>query len=201
MSRFRQWFRRWRFGRRCARLGRGVQFRGSRLEIKGHVEFGDRCVIKENVALRTHKGGKLLFGDDVEIGDNTLVQCNGTLNVGAGACISEHCVIRDTNHVMRGTDIHWRLTPHITEPITIGPNAYIGAHVYVGPGVTIGEGAVIGPGSVIGKNVGPYEIWAGYPASFIAHRTDRTRQTSLKRRLDLVAMFGVKDEANEPQHP
>ncbi|HNT86246.1 MAG TPA: DapH/DapD/GlmU-related protein, partial [Candidatus Hydrogenedentes bacterium] len=97
-----------------------------------------------------------------------------------------------------GTDVHWRLTPHITEPIRIGPNCYIGAHAYIGPGVTIGEGAVIGPGSVISKDIGPFEIWAGYPASLIAHRTEQRVYSTLRRHLDLVAMFGVT-VPSEPQ--
>lgn len=197
MSDWQMRYRRWKHGRLFARLGGGVQFLGKRLEVKGHVELGDRCIIHENVVLRTHRQGKLLFGDEVEIADNALIQCNARFEAGSGTRIGEHVVIRDTDHVMRGTDAHWRLTPHITEAIVIGPGCYIGPHVYIGRGVRIGEGAAIAPGSVITKEVGPWEIWAGYPAMRVAHRTEKTLFSSLRRHLDLVAMFGVTAPADE----
>lgn len=197
MTGLRKWLRWWRLWRQVTRMGKDVQFLGTRIEVKGHVELGDRCILGEGVVLRTHKQGKILVHSDVEIADFVLVQCNTVLEIGSGARLGEYCVIRDTNHVMRGTDVHWRLTPHVTQPITIGSNCYIGPHVYISPGVTIGEGAVIGPGSVVSKDVGPFEIWAGYPASFIAHRTEQRVQTTLRRHLDLVSMFGVTAPGEE----
>ncbi|MBP8132564.1 MAG: acyltransferase [Candidatus Hydrogenedentes bacterium] len=191
MNALRSRWRLWRLRRQVERMGRDVQFLGTRIEVKGHIELGDRCILGEGVVLRTHKQGRIVIGEDVEIADFALIQCNALLEIGGGTRLGEYCVIRDTNHVMRGTSLHWRLTPHVTEPITIGPNCYLGAHVYISPGVTIGEGAVVGPGSVVSKNIGAFEIWAGYPASFIAHRTEQRVQTTLRRHLDLVSMFGV----------
>ena len=47
----------------------------------------------------------------------------------------------------------------------IGDDVWIGAHASILPGVVIGTGAVIAANSVVTRNVGPYEIVAGLPAT------------------------------------
>ena len=54
--------------------------------------------------------------------------------------------------------------------VTIGNDVWIGARVYVRDGVTIGDGAVIGAGAVVTKDVAPYAIAAGVPATVRRHR-------------------------------
>ncbi len=49
--------------------------------------------------------------------------------------------------------------------ITIGNDVWIGHGAFVRPGVTIGDGAVIGAMSVVTKDVPPYAIVAGNPAT------------------------------------
>ena len=55
----------------------------------------------------------------------------------------------------------------------IGSDVWIGEGVYIKAGVTIGHGAVIGMGSVVTKNVSPYSIVAGNPASTIRNRFEK----------------------------
>ena len=52
----------------------------------------------------------------------------------------------------------------------IGNDVWIGAEAMIMPGVQIENGAVIGARSLITKNIGPYEIWGGNPASLIKKR-------------------------------
>src|SRR5262249_32279909 len=56
-------------------------------------------------------------------------------------------------------------TPDMFEQVTIGSDVWTGHHVNIMPGVTIGDGAVIGAGSVVTKDVPPYAIVAGVPAT------------------------------------
>jgi acetyltransferase-like isoleucine patch superfamily enzyme len=63
------------------------------------------------------------------------------------------------------TDAH----PTGFKPIAIGNDVWIGHGAFILPGVTIGDGAVIGAMSVVTKNVAPYVIVAGNPAT--ARRT------------------------------
>lgn len=185
-----------RFASRFKRVGKDCRFDADFMEIKGHVELGDRCVLGNNVLLRSHADGKILLGNDVTLGTHVLIAGNEFVQVGDNTCIEPYCVLRDMNHTFRGTDVHWRLTPHQTAPIIIGDNCHIGTHSYVMPGVTVGDGAVIVPRSIVKDDVGPGEIWAGAPrAQCIGHRTDTARNSKLKRHADLLALYGFERPA------
>ncbi|MGX7417321.1 CatB-related O-acetyltransferase [Carnobacterium gallinarum] len=52
----------------------------------------------------------------------------------------------------------------------IKSDAWIGMNAMIMPGITIGEGAIIAAGSVVTKNVPPYTIVGGNPATSIKKR-------------------------------
>jgi acetyltransferase-like isoleucine patch superfamily enzyme len=54
--------------------------------------------------------------------------------------------------------------------VIIGNDVWIGMNALILSGVTIGDGAVVGAGSVVAKDVGPYTIVAGNPATPIRKR-------------------------------
>jgi acetyltransferase-like isoleucine patch superfamily enzyme len=56
-------------------------------------------------------------------------------------------------------------TPDMFEPVTIGSDVWMGHHVNVMPGVSVGDGAVIGAGSVVTRDVPPFAVVVGAPAS------------------------------------
>ena len=116
----------------------------------------------------------------------------GDVEIGAGASIWFHCVIRgDTNririgartNVQDGTILH---VNHVTFPcilgddVTVGHAAIVHACVvedggFVGMGATVMDGAVIESGGVLaagallppGKRIGRNELWAGAPARLV----------------------------------
>ena len=55
---------------------------------------------------------------------------------------------------------------------TIGNDVWISANVFVKKGVSIGSGAIIGAGSVVTKDVEPYSIMVGNPATLLRYRFD-----------------------------
>ena len=59
------------------------------------------------------------------------------------------------------------------EKIEIGNDVWIGSNVIILDGIKIGDGAVIGAGSVVTKDVEPYSIVAGVPATIIRYRFSR----------------------------
>lgn len=184
-----QW-RKWRRKGLFASLGAECSYSAPGLEVKGNVALGNRCILGGNVTIRTHKQGLIRLHDDVELSDYALLSSNNLLEIGPESFVGPYCVLRDTNHLVLGTEVHWRLTPQIIQPIIVGAQCYIGACSYIMPGVTLEDGAVVAPGSLVKDNVGSFELWGGSPARFIAHRTDMTRRSGLKRQMELAELFG-----------
>jgi acetyltransferase-like isoleucine patch superfamily enzyme len=56
-------------------------------------------------------------------------------------------------------------TPDMFQKVTIGSDVWTGHNVNIMPGVSVGHGAVIGAGAVVTKDVPPFAIVAGVPAT------------------------------------
>ena len=187
----RRW-RNWKHGRKFTKLGKHCGFPGKHLKVSGHVELGRRCRLRDNVILRANPGGKIILGDRSGLSFYVIIEATNLVEIGDRTALAEFCVVRDTNHMVFGTERHWRLTPLVAQPIRIGSECLIGSHSYIMPGVTIGDGAVIQVGSVVTTNVGPYEVWAGNPARKIAHRTQKVPGFLLRQSEALIRKYGVK---------
>jgi acetyltransferase-like isoleucine patch superfamily enzyme len=82
----------------------------------------------------------------------------------------------------------------------IGNDVYIGHGAFIGSGITIGDGAVIGAMSVVTKDVPPYAIVAGSPATI---RSYRFSPDIIEKMLDLAWWrYGFWDLQGAPvDHP
>lgn len=58
------------------------------------------------------------------------------------------------------------------KPVKIGNDVYIGHGAFIMPGVTIGNGAIVAAMAVVTKDVPPYAIVAGNPATIVRFRLD-----------------------------
>jgi len=65
--------------------------------------------------------------------------------------------------------------------VTIGNDVWIGMGAMILSGVTIGNGAVIGAGTVVARDVPPFAVVAGNPASIIRFRFSSDIQEALER--------------------
>lgn len=107
----------------------------------------------------------LTVGEFSSIDEACCVRCRDKVVIGEKTCIS------------RGVDIltgsHNIYSPHfemVTSPITIGNNVWIATKATVGRGVTIGDGAVIGAQATVFKDVEPWTVVGGNPATPIKKR-------------------------------
>ena len=60
--------------------------------------------------------------------------------------------------------------PRSRGDVVIGNDVWIGTNATILSGVTIGDGAVIAANATVVKDIGPYEIWGGNPATLIRKR-------------------------------
>ena len=86
-------------------------------------------------------------------------------------------------------------TPDMFPHVTIGNDVWTGHHVNIMAGVNVGDGAVIAAGAVVTKDVPPYAIVAGVPATIRKFRfPEKTIERLLAVRwwdLDLKDLSGL----------
>lgn len=149
-----------RFGKMYKRIRAGlarvyIAHCGSNVNIEPHVVFNHALSIGDNSGIGEHSE---IYGD-VRIGNDVMMGTN--------------CIIYTRNHAFDRIDIPMRQQGfNEVKPVIISNDVWIGGRVTILPGVHVGEGAVIGAGAVVTKNVPPYAIVAGNPASIIKYRKE-----------------------------
>lgn len=144
-------------------------------KIIGKVTFGERCVLCENVEVRT-RFSEIYIGDGVSLNRNTLVI--GKVNIGRNVLIAPNCVIVGSNHNFGRIDIPIKEQNVSSKGINIGNDVWLGANVTVLDGVSIGDGCVIGAGAVVAKDIPPYSIAVGNPCKVIKSRFENGIKTT-----------------------
>ena len=114
----------------------------------------------------------LEVGENAYIGPGANIYCMGPTRIGAYALISQGAHLCGGTHDI--TDPHFQL---IARPIVIGARAWIAAEAFVGPGVTVGEGAVLGARSVAMRDLDPWTVYSGAPATALKPRRLRDAET------------------------
>ena len=106
------------------------------------------------------------------IGERAVVYNLGRVVIGRRATVSQQ------THLCAGThDYDDPSFPLVTDPITIGDEAWICADAFVGPGVEVGEGAIVAARAVAIGNVESWSIVGGNPAREIKKR-ERPRKSN-----------------------
>ena len=130
-------------------------------------EFDKTCIIFRNV----------YFLGLVKIGKRSSISNNCFINGGPeGVCIGDDvmiapgCALAAFNHGF--TDLE---TPMVEQSwssasIIIEDDVWVGANCTITAGVRVEKGSIIGANSVVTKNVPPYSIMGGVPATIIGTR-------------------------------
>ncbi len=122
--------------------------------IMSRSKIGSNCILGQNV----------FVASDVIIGNRVKVQNNVSLYSGVicedDVFLGPSCVF--TNVINPRSFIERKEEFRSTR---IGKGATIGANATIICGHTIGEYALIGAGAVVTKDVAPYSLWVGNPAT------------------------------------
>lgn len=145
----------------------------------------DNIVIMSNTHIRGEllvypSGGKIIFGKNCYLGENSKIWSQNHITIGNNVLISHNVNIHDTNShpldlIDRRKDYlemihngHAKVNMNVvTKPIKIEDDVWIGFNVIILKGVTIGKGAIIGAGSVVTKDIPSFSLAIGNPAKVV----------------------------------
>lgn len=114
----------------------------------------------------------LTLGDGAMLAERVNCYSMALIKLESGALVSQGAHLCAGSHDIN--DIGFRL---VAEPITIGANAWIAAEAFVGPGVRVGEGAVLGARAVAFRDLEPWTVYVGNPASAKRRRVLRNDES------------------------
>lgn len=160
----------------------------------GKIELGDNVVIDDYSILdaRGENNKGIYLEDNVMIGRNTFLQGQGYLEIGLNSKINMNCIIQSEGFVKIGKNVNIGAFSNLIgmgqrnydrfdipllaqrrrppEGIVIEDDVIIGTDVKILDGVKIGTGCFIGAGAVVTKDISPYSIAVGIPATVIKKR-------------------------------
>ncbi|HEX5127349.1 MAG TPA: CatB-related O-acetyltransferase, partial [Rhodocyclaceae bacterium] len=122
--------------------------------------------------------GRGTYGDDLLVrnwNEGTTLRIGNYCSIAAGVKIylgGEHRTDWVTTYPFSALwpeAAHIEGHPRSKGDVTIGNDVWIGTEAMILSGVTIGDGAVIGARAVVSRDVPPYAIVAGNPASVVRY--------------------------------
>ncbi|HYW45819.1 MAG TPA: WcaF family extracellular polysaccharide biosynthesis acetyltransferase [Bryobacteraceae bacterium] len=126
-------------------------------------QIGRGVVVKPSV--RVKYPWLLRVGAHSWIGEDVWIDNLASVRLGSNVCISQGAYLCTGNHDW--SDPAFGL---MAQPIVVENGSWIGARAIVCPGVSVGQCGIAAAGSVLAKDVPPFEIHAGNPASFVRYR-------------------------------
>jgi acetyltransferase-like isoleucine patch superfamily enzyme len=163
-----------------------------------YIEVGKNFIIEDFAELQGLSERKLIFGDNVSVGQYAVIRpsdyygrsvgaglrignfsnigpfayigCSGYIEIGNNVMISPRVSIYAENHNFAATDVPMKEQGVTKEFVKIEDDCWITSHSVILAGVTIGKGSIVSAGSVVTKDVAPYSIVGGVPAKLIKTR-------------------------------
>ena len=133
----------------------------------GQLTIGAGAVLRSIVApieINVGHGASLSIGRDAHINSGVTIAALGGVTIGDRAEISPHVTIYDTSF----HDLYDRNLLPDPRPVVIEDDVWIGVKSTVLPGVQIGRGAVVSANALVIRNVEPFTVVSGVPATVVA---------------------------------
>ena len=147
--------------------GRGSKvYRSVRMDTPPYRRFwlGRRSVV-ESYCCINNAVGDVTIGDYSRIGIHCTVI--GPVSIGSHVNLAQGITVTALNHNFSDTTQRIDQQGITTRPVVISDDVWIGANAIILPGVTIGQHAVVAAGAVVTKDVPPYSVVGGVPATVL----------------------------------
>lgn len=164
--------------------GRNVYiFPGGRIVRPKFISIGDNVRIGKNTDIYVHpkdpnsKEFVLKIGNNVHIGNYNIIGARNSIVLEENILLGPRVIIIDNTHGYEDVDVPVKLQP-VTEEGTVRleRDCWVGANVFILPNVTIGRHAVIGANAVVNRDIPPYSVAVGAPATVIKRYDFESKQ-------------------------
>lgn len=139
----------------------------------------------------------LVMGEHCWIGENTVLDASGGLEIGDHTSIGLNCLVFTHSSWLANMMLENHPGSDLIErkPVRIGKGCFIGGNSVIMMGVTIGDCVTVNPLSVVTKDVPAYSLVSGNPArvfqrydqEYIKAEAERVRAENLALRAEAQA--------------
>ena len=169
LSKISQIYRKRYFKEKTGNSTKSLKILGKLHLVNSNISIGRNCTFFEGVTF--FGDGEIVIGDNVSIGQNTLIYSskNGGVIIGDNSQIAAQSYIIDTDHGIAAGDLI-RNQPNTVKKIVIGNDVWIAAGCKILKGSVINNGAIIGASSVVKGEIPENAIAVGIPAKVKKYR-------------------------------
>lgn len=165
--------RRWYLGRRFGTLGHSAST-GPGLLIIGarNIHIGNHFSCWRHCTLAACEDGYIRIGNRVGLNQNVYINAcgGGRIVLGDNVLIAPNVVMRSSKHITEDIQRPIIEQGDIVGEIILEEDVWIASNATISGNVHIGRGAVVAAGAVVVRDVEPYTMVGGVPASFIKKR-------------------------------
>jgi putative colanic acid biosynthesis acetyltransferase WcaF len=121
----------------------------------------------------------LQMGSNSGLGPHVDCYCVDEVTIGHSTTVSQYSYLCTASHdycdpsAMQGPYM-----PLVSAPIELGNRVWVTADVFIGPGVTVGDGAVVLARATVTRDLPPWTVAQGNPATVVRARVLRSRDPS-----------------------
>jgi acetyltransferase-like isoleucine patch superfamily enzyme len=134
----------------------------------GRLTVGEQVLFEPGVWLTCPGEARITIGAGTFLNLNVMIAAAQLVEIGEHCMFANGCFVSDSGHRFDDPDVPVPWQGFTTKgPTRIGDNVWLGAHVVVTSAVTIGRRSVIGANSVVTRDIPPFSIAAGAPATVL----------------------------------
>lgn len=138
--------------------------------------IGDYCDVRGTVWIWDPR--HLYMHDHSMLADGVLCYNVATVTLFSYALVSQRAYLCSGSH-----DIDSQAFALVARPITLHARSWVASEAFVGPGVTIGEGAVLAARAAAFRDIEPWKVYRGNPATFLRLRKQHSTPAKIEETL------------------
>jgi len=120
-------------------------------------------------------GGFVEVGAQCSVNAYTILYGTGGIHIGNLVRIAAHTVVVASSHNFALVDRPIKQQGYKAQGVIIEDDVWVGANCCILDGVRVGHGAIIAAGAVVNRDVAPYDIVGGVPATVIRNRLEEAQ--------------------------